>query len=106
MIENTPPRRPYNCFKTMIYDFYYGQHSLQTLIILYTYRNMSNDNFPSIESHPKEYMNCEIDWLMIGMELHQKYVKTSYKVFPGAYRQLSGQVGVINVLDSKINCPN
>ena len=40
-------------------------------------------------------MNYRIDWLMSGMELHQKYVKTSYKVCPGAYRQLLGQVGVI-----------
>ena len=111
IIQNTPPRRPHNCFKTIIYNFYYGQHSLQTLIILNTYENMLNDNFPSIKSHPKEYMDCGIDWLMSGMEWHQKYVKTSYKVCPGGYRQLSGQVGVIQCTRQQNdtysqNCPN
>ena len=93
--QNTTPRRPHNCFKTIIYNFYYGQCSLQTLITLNTYGNMSNDNFPSIKLHLKEYMKCGIDWLMSGMELHQKYVKTSYEVCPDAYKQLLGQVGVI-----------
>ena len=56
-------------------------------------------------------MNCGIDWLMSGMELHQKYVKTSYKVCPGAYRQLSGQIGVIQCTGQQNdrcsqNCPN
>ena len=56
-------------------------------------------------------MNCGIDWLMIGIELHQKYVKISYKVCPGAYRQLSGQVGVIQCTRQQHdrcsqNCPN
>ena len=77
VIQNTPPRRPHNCFETIIYNFYYGQPSLQTLITLNTYGNMSNDKFPSIKLHLKEYMNCGIDWLMSGMELHQKYVKIS-----------------------------
>ena len=61
MIQKTPPRRPHNFFKTIIYNFYYDQHSLQTLITLITYGNMSNVNFPSIKSHPKEYINCGID---------------------------------------------
>ena len=56
-------------------------------------------------------MNYGIDWLMSGMELHQKYVKTSYKVCPAAYRQLSGQVGVIQCTRQQNdrcsqNCPN
>ena len=90
MIQNTPPKRPHNCFKTIIYNFYYGQHSFQTLIMLNTYDNMLNDNFSSIKSHPKKYMNYGIDWLMSGMELHQKYVKTSYikyaQVHTGSYQ--------------------
>ena len=111
MIQNAPPRRPHNCFKTMIYNFYYGQQNLQTLIILNTYENILNDNFSSIKSHPKEYMNCGTDWLMSGMELHQKYVKTSYKVCPGAYMQLSVQIGVMQCTRQQNdrcsqNCPN
>ena len=82
MIQNTPPRRPYNCFETITYNFYYGQYSFQTLIILNTFGNMSNVNFPSIKSHLEEYMNCGIDWLMSGMELHQKYVKTQNFTLP------------------------
>ena len=56
-------------------------------------------------------MNCGIDWLMSGMELVQKYVKTSQKVCPDAYRQLSRQKGAIPSTRQQNNrcsqnCPN
>ena len=71
--------------------------------MLNTYDNMLNDNFSSIKSHPKKYMNYRIDWLMSGMELHQKYVKTSYikyaQVHTGSYQD---RWESYNVLDSKM----
>src|ERR1700721_1762157 len=77
MTPNTHLGRPQNGLKTMISKFYHGQHSPQTLTPLNTSGNISNDNFASTATHLEEHMNCGIDWLMSGMELHQKYVKTS-----------------------------
>ena len=49
----------------------------QTLILLNTSGTISNDNCTSMKLHPEEHMNCGIDWLMSGMEFHQRYVKAS-----------------------------
>ena len=95
MTLNTHHRRPHNGLKTTILKFYHGQHSLQTLIPLNTCGNISNNNFTNMKLHQKEHMDYGIDWLMSGMEFYQKYVKSSWKVCPGAYRQLSRQEGVI-----------
>ena len=77
MTPNTHLGRPQNGLKAMISKFYHGQHSLQTLTPLNTSGNISNNNFTSTATHPKEHMNCGIDWLMSGVQLLQKYVKTS-----------------------------
>src|SRR6267154_5542373 len=75
MTPNTHLGRPHNGLKTMISKLYHDQHSLQSLIPLNTFGNISNDNFASTKLHPKEHMNCGTDWLMSGIEFHQRYVK-------------------------------
>ena len=45
---NTHHGRPHNGLKTTILEFYYSQHSLQTLISLNTCGNISNNNFASM----------------------------------------------------------
>ena len=76
MTPNTHLGRPQISLKTMISKFYHGQHSLQTLTLLNTSGNISNDNFASMTTHPELWDRLVNEWNEIAPEVCQNLIES------------------------------